>query len=230
MKKSKDFKVKAPEIKRKSKKPSRFIDSSDEEEGEIDTLDKKIKDNFRKIYFQVLDMNLECLKSRFEQKSLEMYENLQQLLLLATQGKNYDDVLAKVLDFYGEDFDEDNLKAQMKIYKSMFQDQKDIEYGDIIPFFKNLKPEMRNLLSEVCKVVEFILVLPASNAALERSFSKMKFIKTRLRSSMKAKRLNHYMIMGHYKEMVDNLDLEKIAFEFIRRNENHQKVLGKVDE
>ena len=118
----------------------------------------------------------------------------------------------------------------MKIYKSMFQDQKDIEYGDIIPFFKNLKPEMRNLLSEVCKVVELILVLPASNAALERSFSKMKFIKTRLRSSMKAKRLNHYMIMGHYKEMVDNLDLEKIAFEFIRRNENRQKVLGKVDE
>ena len=36
-----------------------------------------------------------------------MYENLQQLLLLAAQGKNYDDVLAKVLDFYGEDFDED---------------------------------------------------------------------------------------------------------------------------
>ena len=67
--KSKDFKVKAPEIKRKSKKPSRFIDSSDEEEEEIDTpIDKKIKDNFRKIYFQVLDMNLECLKSCFEQK------------------------------------------------------------------------------------------------------------------------------------------------------------------
>ena len=95
-------------------------------------------------------MNLECLKSRFEQKSLEMYENLQQLLLLAAHRKKYDDdVLAKVLDFYGEDFDEDNLKAQMKIYKSMFQDQKDIEYGDIIPFFKNLKPEMRNLLSKV---------------------------------------------------------------------------------
>ena len=34
------------------------------------------------------------------------------------------------------------------------------------------------------------------------------------------------MIMGHYKEMVDNLDLEKNAAEFISRNENHQKVLG----
>ena len=43
---------------------------------------------------------------------------------------------------------------------------------------------------------------------------------------MTAKRLNHFMIMGHYKEMVDNLDLEKIAGEFICRNENRQKVLG----
>ena len=85
---------------------------------------------------------------------------------------------------------------------------------------------MRNLLSEVCKVLELILVLPASNAALERSFSRMKNIKTRLRSTMTAKHLNHFMIMGHYKEMVDNLDLEKIAAEFICRNENRQKVLG----
>ena len=43
---------------------------------------------------------------------------------------------------------------------------------------------------------------------------------------MTAKRLNHFMIMRHYKEMMDNLDLEKIAAEFISRNENRQKVLG----
>ena len=155
-----------------------------------------------------------------------MYENLQELLLLAAQGKCYDEVLNEVLDFYGEDFDEDKLRAQMKIYKNMFQNEKSKRYGDIIPFFKKLKPQMRNLLSEVCKVLELILVLPASNAALERSFSRMKNIKTRLRSTMTAKRLNHFMIMGHYKEMVDNLDLEKIAAEFISRNENRQRVLG----
>ena len=88
------------------------------------------------------------------------------------------------------------LKAQMKIYKNMFQDEKSKSYGDIIPFFKKLKPQMRNLLSEVCKVLELILVLPASNAALERSFSRMKNIKTRLRSTMTAKRLNHSGILS----------------------------------
>ena len=49
------------------KKPIRYIDSSDEEEEEFDTpTDEKIKDLFRKTYFQVLELNLECLKSCFE--------------------------------------------------------------------------------------------------------------------------------------------------------------------
>ena len=111
----------------------------------------------------------------------------------------------------------------------MIQDQnsKEFGYGDIVPIFKNLKPEQRNFISEVCKVVELILVLPASNAALERSFSQMKIIKSRLRCRMKSKRLNHYMLMGHYKEMTDSLDLEKLAVEFIKRNEKRQKILGK---
>ena len=68
-----------------------------------------------------------------------MYENLQQLLLLAAQGKNYDDVLAKVLDFYGEDFDEDNLKAQMKIYnftKVCFKIKKTQNMVTSFPFSK----------------------------------------------------------------------------------------------
>ena len=34
------------------------------------------------------------------------------------------------------------------------------------------------------------------------------------------------MLMGHYKEMTDSLDLEKLAVEFIKRNEKCQKILG----
>ena len=91
-----------------------------------------------------------------------------------------------------------------------------------------LKPEIRDLISEVCKVLELIIVLPASNAHLEQSFSKMKLTKTLLRSTMSAKRLNHFMVFGHYKDLVDNLDLEKIVDEFIEGNKTREKVLGKV--
>ena len=80
-KKSKELKVKAPEVKRKTRKPARFVDSSDEdEEEEVETpVDDQVKEIFRKFFFQALTLNLECLKSRFEQKGLKMYENLQEL-------------------------------------------------------------------------------------------------------------------------------------------------------
>ena len=81
-------------------------------------------------------------------------------------------------------------------------------------------------MSEVIKVVELVLILPASNAGPERQFSKLRLIKTHLRSTMSAERLNHFMILGNYTEMVDKLDLKKIAKEFISRNERREKVFG----
>ena len=71
---------------------------------------------------------------------------------------------------------------------------------DVIQYFKGLGPRVKDLLSEVCKVMELILVLPAANAESERSFSKMKLIKTYLRSTMSQKRLNHFMIFAVYPE------------------------------
>ena len=94
-------------------------------------------------------------------------------------------------------------------------------------YFKKLEPQILSLLSEVCKIVKLILVLPASNAESERSFSKMKLVKDRLRSTMNAKKLNHFMIVGHNKDIFDNLDFEEIADEFISRTDRRQKILGK---
>ena len=80
-----------------------------------------------------------------------------------------------------------------------------------------MDPSCRNMLSEVTKIFELVLVLPATNATSERSFSKLKLIKTYLRSSMTQKRLNHYMVLGIYKEHLDTIDLKELAKEFVLR-------------
>ena len=61
--------------------------------------------------------------------------------------------------------------------------------------------------------MEIILVLPAANAESEGSFSKMKLIKTYLRSTMSQKRLNHFMTLAVYPELVDELNLKEIESE-----------------
>ena len=71
-------------------------------------------------------------------------------------------------------------------------------------------------------------MLPAANAESERSFSKMKLIKTYLRSSMSQKRLNHFMTFAVYPELVDELNLKEIGEEFVAKRSGRESVFGKA--
>ena len=49
--------------------------------------------------------------------------------------KDYKEVLNEVIEFYGMygvDFDEENLRAQMKISKTMFSEKENATYPDIV--------------------------------------------------------------------------------------------------
>ena len=88
-------------------------------------------------------------------------------------------------------------------------------------FQKIVKLTMRSLSTgqkafykQVCTVACLILVLPATNAASERSFSTMRRLR---RSTMGQARLNHLMVLNIHKEI---LDLWMIANEFGRGSEH----------
>jgi hypothetical protein len=61
--------------------------------------------------------------------------------------------------------------------------------------------ESKYLLSEVRKLVRLILLLPATNAISERSFSTLRRVKTYLRSTMTEDRLNSLMKLHIYKDI-----------------------------
>lgn len=64
-----------------------------------------------------------------------------------------------------------------------------------IAFLQELSLPARTYFSEVVKVVQLILVMPATNAVSEHSFSTMRRIKSYLRSTMRQDRLNHLMTL-----------------------------------
>jgi len=68
---------------------------------------------------------------------------------------------------------------------------------------------------EVVKVVQLILVMPATTAVSEGSFSTMRRTKSYLRSTMHQDRLNHLMTLHIYQDKLDNLDLISVANEFV---------------
>ena len=82
-------------------------------------------------------------------------------------------------------------------------------------------------MAEVCTVLKLILVMPASNAISERSFSALRRTKTYLCSTMGQERLNNLMLLHIHKDITDDLDLKDVATEFISRSEHRLSIFGK---
>jgi len=60
------------------------------------------------------------------------------------------------------------------------------------------------------RAYEYIVSLSVTQVNCERAFSKLKIIKNRLRSSMKQKRLEAFMIMSSEKEVLENVNFEDV--------------------
>ena len=97
---------------------------------------------------------------------------------------------------------------------------------DIIKYTSTLSAAQKQLLSEVCTVMKLILVMPATNATSERTFSALRRIKSYLRSTMSQVRLNHLMVLHVHKALTDTIKLENIADEFVSSSQHRTKVFG----
>ena len=163
-----------------------------------------------------------------------MYKNLEQLLLLAARGESFQEEFDTVTQFYGSDFDAFSLQTQLQSFKEEFKDEakSDIYLIKIVEAFQQMKRDpgqqwKLDYYSQVAILVKLILVLPATNAISERSFSAMRRIKTFLRTTMLQKRLNHLMILHIHKALTDKLSVERIANEFVSRKEERLRIFGK---
>ena len=79
-----------------------------------------VSDYFRIHYFEALDLVISCIKQRFDQPSYGTYKNLQQLLIHAANGKNYDHEFEFVIKFYGKYFEPSSLKVQLETLGTYF--------------------------------------------------------------------------------------------------------------
>ena len=98
---------------------------------------------------------------------------------------------------------------------------------DIRDYCKSLSAAQRNLLSQVCRVVQLILVMPATNATSERSFSALRRVKSYLRSTMGQQRLNNLMVLHVHRDRTDALNLVDVANDYVEDSEQRLHVFGK---
>ena len=81
----------------------------------------------------------------------------------------------------------------------------------ITQFLSELSIAEQSAFSQVWMVMKLLLVMPATNATSERSFSALRRVKNYLRSTMTQSRPNSLMILHVHKDQTDSLSLPSIA-------------------
>ena len=162
-----------------------------------------------------------AITARFNQ----MLHKLETVLTNIKQPQ-HPEMVKDVLTFYGSDFHQsDRLKTQLHLLHTG-SDKSLTDLESIITYLKTLDKVERECFSEVVKVVKLILVMPATNAVSERSFSALRRLKSWLRTTTCQARLNWCMILHVHKDKTDSLQLNSVANEFVSRNNSRMQIFG----
>ena len=176
-------------------------------------------------------MVLQGIRERFDQPGYQIYCKLECLLLKAAQNVDHSDELRFVLEHYSNDFKSDLLKLHLDLFTANFGtpdiDRTSITLQDVITYAKTLTEAQKDLMSEVCLLLKLILVMPATNAVSERSFSALRRIKTFLRTTMAQCRLNNLMVLNIHKDHCEQLDLIDVANTFVAGSEHTLSLFGR---
>ena len=80
------------------------------------------EDQYRAIYFEVLDHVTSAIKQSFDQPGYHVYRTVQDLVLKAAQGDDYVDELDEVLKVYGNDLRRSQLHTQLSLLSPLLSE------------------------------------------------------------------------------------------------------------
>ncbi|XP_022883344.1 zinc finger MYM-type protein 1-like [Olea europaea var. sylvestris] len=194
--------------KRRSIRRKKQFDESGTEE-----VTYSAKDSFRVEYFLfIIDQARSSLQTRFEQ--FTHYEEIFGFLFNMDRLKSmpFDSLLKSCMNLeqYLEhnghsDIIGDDLCSELIVLRCYLTSE--IKRAiDVLHYLK----KMNGCFPNACIAYKILLTIPVTVASAERSFSKLKLIKTYIRSTMSQQRLNGLAMLSIEKEMVEQLDYTKL--------------------
>ena len=91
---------------------------------------------------------------------------------------------------------------------------------------KLLSSAKKALISDVIKLLKLLVVMPATNAVSERSFSATRRLYTYTNTNMSQSRLNHMIILHVHKTKTNSLSLINIANKFVKLSDHRFTIFG----
>ena len=78
------------------------------------------EDEYRRKYFEAIDLVVSCIKNRFDQDDFEIYALCEQLLVKAANKESFITEFEQNANFYADDFKPNTLETQLKMLPLLF--------------------------------------------------------------------------------------------------------------
>jgi len=174
-----------------------------------------------KIFYATIDKAIMQIKERFVgQKNVEeVFSFLFPYNLVKQNDAEIDLAAGKIVASYGEHFDED-LKREVRSFKNEFvKELKDKDVKTVSDALKILiKARIVSSFPQLFRLLILFLTIPVTVANAERSFSKLKLIKSYLRSSMSQDRLDGLAMLAIERDSITADIREKTVKDFSQQN------------
>ena len=107
-----------------------------------------------------------------------MYATFEQLLIKTVLGDSFEEELQKWIGFYHDDSKDHILRVQLKTLPEVIgQDEGSVNtFRDIWLLVKQLRKPIRNLISEVVKMIKLVIVMSTTNALSELSVQYVAYV------------------------------------------------------
>lgn len=149
-----------------------------------------------------------CYGCHFNQEGFKMLTNVEQLLLKACAGQNFADVNFSLQVF--RRWLPRKWPCCSACHSAPHLQVIGLQYITDSPSIETVKSALlslslvlRSLVSEVCKLLQLLLIMLATNSSSERSFSALRRVKTYHRNTTGQARLNHLLILHYHIEKTD---------------------------
>ena len=177
--------------------------------------------NFRvTVFYACLDIIIEQLSQRFTSlnKTAFMFEAIHPTTLLEAGDEDLYGAARRLREQYSRDLAA-SFPGQLLSFRTCFRNMisKEKSISDLAKILIVNHPAVTSTYSEVCTALMLFMTIPVTVATAERSFSKLKLIKTYLRSTMGQERLTGLAMLSIESDRARKLDIGQIVDEFAER-------------